>query len=117
MLSVMKAMQEERSFQVSVRLIRSEYQLIENLVKEGIYRSNADFVREAVREKLRAAKIIGIGDVSPSQAEQMILGYLKKNPGSHYASKIAEELGLEYSATFQTIRKLINSGQIKKAKV
>ena len=117
MISALKAVQKERTFQVSVRLTSVEYQIIEKLVKEGIYRSGADFVREAVREKLRAAESIGIRDVSPARAEQMILHYLQENPSSHYASDIAEELGLEYSATFQTIEKLVNSGRIKKAKV
>jgi len=117
MVSALKAAQKKQSFQVSVRLTRSEYHLIERLVEEGVYRSGADFVREAVREKLRAAEPIGIRDASPAEAEQMILDYLKKNPGPHYASEIAEELGLEYSVTFQTIGGLIKSGQIKKPKV
>lgn len=54
--------------------------------------------------------------IEPQDAERMIEEYLKAHPGPNYASEIAEALGLDFDVTFKAIEKLLNEGQIKKAK-
>lgn len=60
---------------------------------------------------------ISVKDVSAQEAKRMILAYLKRNPGSHFASKIADELGIDYAVTFKTVNLLLESGKIRRSKV
>jgi len=38
----------ERAYQIAVRLTKTEYERIEDMIRAGIFRSAADFAREAV---------------------------------------------------------------------
>ena len=65
---------------------------------------------------MRKAELISIRDTSRSHAEKLIDGYLTKHPGSHFASEIAEELGLDLRTTLEAIKRMIDSGKIHKPK-
>ncbi|MGD6806724.1 MAG: ribbon-helix-helix domain-containing protein [Candidatus Bathyarchaeia archaeon] len=114
-------MQEQKTtdsegLQAAVRLSKSDYHRIQKLVDAGLYRSFADFLREAVRDKLGSMEVISVKDVTEQEAERMIEKYLKTHPGPNFASEVADALGLEYDITFKTIHKLLEEGRIKKAK-
>ena len=109
-------LQERETFQVAVRVSKAEYAKIQQLVQAGLYRSSADFLREAVRDKLESMEIISVRDVDSHKAEKMIEDYLIKHPGPSFASEIADALGLEYGVTFKTIHKLLEEGRVRKAK-
>jgi len=79
-----------------------------------IYRSSADFLREAVRDKLRTMEVISLRGVDLETAEKMIIEYLKKNPGSSFVSEIADALGIEYTIAFKAAHNLIEKGVIRK---
>jgi Arc/MetJ-type ribon-helix-helix transcriptional regulator len=110
-------LQERGAFQVAVRLSKTDYVKIQQLVEAGLYRSSADFLREAVRDKLGSMEVVCVQHVDSHEAERMIEDYLAKHPGPNFASEIADELGLEYSVTFKTIHKLLEEGRIRRAKV
>ena len=105
----------EQAYQIAVRLTQSEYGRIEEMIAAGIFRSAADFAREAVRDKLREAEPIAVRDSSRSRAEKLIDGYLTKHPGSHFASEIAEAIGLDFRTTLEAIKRMIDSGRVHKA--
>jgi Arc/MetJ-type ribon-helix-helix transcriptional regulator len=107
---------EEGGLQAAVRLSRSDHAKIQQLVEAGLYRSFADFLREAVRDKLGCMEVVSVKKVEPKEAECMITDYLKAHPGQNFASEIADALGLEFDVTFKTISKLLAEGRIKKAK-
>jgi Arc/MetJ-type ribon-helix-helix transcriptional regulator len=107
---------ERGTFQVAARLSKTDYVKIQQLVEAGLYRSSADFLREAVRDKLESMEVVSVQDVDSRKAERTIEDYLIKHPGSSFASEIADALGLEYSVTFKTIQKLLEEGRIKKVK-
>ena len=65
---------------------------------------------------MREAEPISIRDTSRSHAEKLIDGYLTKHPGPHFASEIAEALGLEFRTTLDAIKRMIDSGRIHKAR-
>lgn len=102
--------------QAAVRLSKSDYLKVQQLVDAGLYRSFADFLREAVRDKLGSMEIVSFKKVGANEAEHMIENYLKEHPGSNFASEIADALGLDFDITFKTINKLLEEGCIKKAK-
>jgi Arc/MetJ-type ribon-helix-helix transcriptional regulator len=89
---------------------------MQQLVKAGLYRSSADFLREAVRDKLGSMEVVSVQDVDLRKAERMIEDHLIKHPGPSFASEIADTLGLEYGVTFEIIHKLLEEGRIRKAK-
>lgn len=107
---------ESEGLQAAVRLSKADYAKVQQLVEGGLYRSFADFLREAVRDKLGSMEIISVRKAETQLAESMIENYLKKHPGPSFASQIADELGLEFDVTFKTIHKLLDEGRIKKAK-
>jgi Arc/MetJ-type ribon-helix-helix transcriptional regulator len=102
--------------QVAVRLSKSDYLKVQRLVDAGLYRSFADFMREAARDRLASMEIVSVQNVKAEEAERMIEEYLTQHPGPSFASEIADALGLEFDITFKTISKLIEEGRIKKAK-
>ena len=107
---------EHGTSQVAVRLSKADYVRIRQLIQAGLYRNSADFLREAVRDKLGSMEIISVQKVDTAKAERMIEDYLKGHSGPSFASEIADALGLEYSLTFKTIHKLLEKGRIKRAK-
>lgn len=107
---------ESDGLQAAARLSRSDYAKVQQLVDAGLYRSFADFLREAVRDKLASMEIVSVKSVGAHEAEDMIKDYLMEHPGPNFASEIADALGLDFGVTFKAINKLLEEGQIKKAK-
>ncbi len=101
---------------MAVRLSRTDYARIQELVEAGLYRSSADFLREAVREKLRSMEVVGVQNIDLEKAEEMIEEYLERHPGPSFASDIADALGLDYGVAFKAVYRLLEEGRIKKAK-
>ncbi len=106
----------QKGFKRAARLSKSDYAKVQQLVDAGLYRSFADFLREAVRDKLASMEIVSVKDVTPQEAERMIEEYLKTHAGSNFASEIADALGLDFSITFKTVTKLLEEGRIKRTK-
>ena len=117
MVPFLSMVQKEKSRQIAVRLTPIEYDRIMKMIGIGMYRSSADFARESIRDKIKTLEVIGVKDVSVQEATRMILAYLKKNPGSHFTSEMADELGIDYGLAFKTVKQLLESGKIKKSKV
>jgi Arc/MetJ-type ribon-helix-helix transcriptional regulator len=55
---------------VGAKLTRNEIDQINDLVKAGLYLNPSDFIREAVREKLAAIKVIECRDVDYETAKK-----------------------------------------------
>ena len=108
---------ESEGLQAAVRLSKADYAKVQQLVEGGLYRSFADFLREAVRDKLGSMEIISLRKVETEDAERMIENYLKEHPGHSFASEIADALGLEFDVTFKTIHKLLRRRTHKEGKV
>lgn len=107
---------DSEGLQAAVRLSKSDYRRIQQIVDAGLYRSFADFLREAVRDKLGTMEVVSVKEVTPQEAQRMIEEYLRQHPGPNFASEVADALGLEYDITFKTIHKLLEEGRVKKAK-
>jgi Arc/MetJ-type ribon-helix-helix transcriptional regulator len=106
----------EQEYQIAVRLTRTEHQRIQEMVRAGLFRSAADFAREAIRDKLREAEPVSMRSVSSKRMEKLIDRYLTHNPGPHFASEISEALGLDVRSTLETLRRMIEDGKIKESR-
>lgn len=116
-MSKAQEVMEKDAYQVAVRLSRADYTRIEALVNAGLYRSSADFLREAVRDKLREVEVISLRDVSLEEAERLIGEYLDEHPGASFTSEIADALGLEYGLTFRAVRRMLQKGVVRGARL
>ena len=112
----MARMEQEQAYQIAVRLTRVEHERIQEMIRAGLFRSAADFAREAVRDKLREAEPVGVRQLSRRETERVIDGYLTKHPGPHFASEIAEALGLDFRSTLDAVKRMIESGRIRRSR-
>jgi len=108
--------EREQAYQIAVRLTKVEHERIQEMIRAGLFRSAADFAREAVRDKLREAEPLSVRTISSKDIEALIDSYLAKHPGPHFASEIAEALGLDFRSTLETVRRMIEKRKIKRSR-
>ena len=89
-----------------------ELEQIKQLVSSGVYLDTSDIVRDAIRDKLAAIKIIKYRDVDYNTAKKEIMGYFEKR-GEAYPSEIEEDLELDYKLICQIIDELKREGRLK----
>lgn len=101
---------------VPVRLPAELASKLDNAVSKLHYTSRNEFIREAIEQHVNdrlEGKMIEVRDVSVKDATRMIDRYLAKNPGAHYVSELAEELGLELDVAFKAAETLQAKGMVK----
>ncbi len=105
---------EEKNTQskaVGTKLTPREYEEIENLIDAGVYLSFSDFLRDAIRDKLKAIKVIKIRDIDYDTAKKEILGYYK-NYAEAYDYDVADDLELDYEFVCQVLEELEREGRL-----
>ncbi len=70
-----------------------------------MYISISDFVREAIRDKLRAVKVVKVRDITYDEAKQEVLGYYRSYKGA-YPHEVAEDLALDYDLVWEITEEL-----------
>lgn len=103
--------QDPRPKAVGTKLTPRESEEINNLIQAGIYLSVSDFIREAVRDKLKAIKVIKIRDINYDEAKKEILGYYK-NYSEAYDFEVADDLELDYELVCQITDELEVEGRL-----
>ena len=101
---------------VPVRIRGELARKLDRAVKTLRYSSRSELIREAIEQHLGNTlenKMIEVRDVSVDEATRLIDGYLSKNPGAHYVSELAEELGLELDVAFRAAKRLTDQGLVK----
>ena len=96
---------------VGTKLSSRENEEIETLIENGIYLSASDFIREAVRDKLKAIKIIKVRGVDYNTAKKEVLGYYKKYSEA-YDYEVADDLELDYELVCQIVDELEAEGRL-----
>ena len=97
---------------IGIRLTDKQDKAIEQLIKQGFYISTGEFIRDAVREKLGAIRILNIRKVTRQRARNDILDYLR-NHKETYASEIAIDLGLDIDLVFSILDELKREGRVE----
>ena len=81
----------------------------------GAYSNEAEFVREAIREKLQKVALVEVKDIPQPELQKQIIGYTKEK-GKAYPSDIAAGLGVPYFSVTEVINKLVEEGILEQAK-
>jgi Arc/MetJ-type ribon-helix-helix transcriptional regulator len=100
---------------VVAKLTQNEIAQINKLVKAGFYLNPSDFIRESVREKLAAIKVIECRDVDYKTAKKEVAGYFQMK-GEAYASDASTDLQLDYELVCQIMEDLEKQGKMKTSK-
>jgi len=80
----------------------------------GAYASEAEFVRDAVREKLQEVAVSEVRDVSEEELERLVVEYIEKR-GSAYPSDVAADLRIPYFGVVDSIKRLVEKGILEPA--
>lgn len=97
---------------VGAKVTQREYEEISELVDAGAFSSASDFVREAIRDKLKGIEVIEIRDVDYETAKKEILDYYQKYKEADL-SEVSEKLRLDLQLVFQITNDLIEEGRLK----
>jgi len=99
--------------EVKARIAKPEYELIEKLIKSGLYRSEEDFIKEAVESHIsRKASLLDV----PQETLKVVHNFYLKNPGSHYYSEVSDALGIDIGIVINTIEILRRENLLEEAK-
>ena len=97
---------------IGAKLTRNEINQINKLVEAGLYLNPSDFIREAVREKLAAIKVIECRDVDYETAKKEVAGYFQMK-GEAYASDASTDLQLDYEMVCKIMDDLELEGKME----
>ncbi len=102
----------ETTKHIGTKLPAEDLNKINRLVEAGIYISNSDFLREAIRDKLKTIEVINEREISQDEAKEEIYNYCKENETT-YLSEIANNLELPLIQVNEILLELIAEGIIK----
>ena len=97
---------------VGAKLTQNEIAQINKLVEAGFYLNPSDFIRDAVREKLAAIKVIEYRDVDYQTAKKEVAGYFQMK-GEAYASDVSTDLQLDYGLICKIMDDLEKEGKME----
>lgn len=101
----------EKPKTIGTKLTHHEFEEINKLIEAGIYLSVSDFLREAVREKIKAIKVIKVRDVDYDTAKKEVLGYYRSYSEA-YDYQVADDLELDYELVCQIVDELESEGRL-----
>ena len=97
---------------VGAKLTPNEISQINKLVEAGLYLNPSDFIRDAVREKLAAIKVIQYRDLDYETAKKEVAGYFQMK-GEAYASDASTDLELDYELVCKIMDDLEKEGKME----
>jgi Arc/MetJ-type ribon-helix-helix transcriptional regulator len=81
------------------------------LIDAGVYLNASGFVREAIREKMAAIKVIKCRDIDYDTAKKEIMGYFQRN-NEAYPDEISQDLELDFDLVRRITAKLKKEGRL-----
>ncbi|MDR2829824.1 MAG: ribbon-helix-helix domain-containing protein [Methanobrevibacter sp.] len=97
---------------VGTKLTPLEHQEINELVNAGMFLSSSDFIREAIRDKLKSIKVIKVRDMDYETVKKEVLGYYQ-NYKEAYVSEVVENLELDLEVVVRVVNELEREGRLK----
>jgi Arc/MetJ-type ribon-helix-helix transcriptional regulator len=97
---------------ISTKITVRENKEINEIIEAGMFLNSSDFVREAIRDKLKSIKVIKERDIDYDTAKKEILGYYK-NYDEAYISEVSEDLKLDLNLVIKVTEELKKEGRLK----
>ncbi|GEM_PF-6540574 len=97
----------------SVAIPLGLWERISEVVKRtGLYNNEAEFIREAVREKLEEIEVVEPVDLSDEEIYERVLSFISERERT-YPSDICIELGIPYFKVLEVLEKLVEKGIVE----
>lgn len=109
MITKTKSIQNKSNKTIGTKVTEKEYNKINELISEGLYLNRADFVREAIRDKLKSLNEITLRNIPRQQQKTEIIAYLKEK-GVADALEVSEALLLDIFDVNNIMIELKNEG-------
>lgn len=109
MITKTKTIPSRSNKTIGTKVTEKEYNKINELISEGLYLNSADFVREAIRDKLKSLNEITLRDIPKQQQKNEIIAYLKEK-GVADALEVSEALLLDIFDVNNIMIELKNEG-------
>jgi len=103
---------QNKNKSVATKLTPLEQEEINKIVNAGFYLNTSDFIRQAIRDKIKEYKIINIRNIPKKQAKEEIKEYYKTNKKA-YVSEVAEDLELELDLVFEITNELEKENELE----
>jgi Arc/MetJ-type ribon-helix-helix transcriptional regulator len=103
---------ESQGCVIGSKITRSELTQIQDLIDAGVYLNASDFVREAIRDKLAAIKVIKCRDVDYETAKKEIIGYFQRKQEA-YPDEISQDLELDFDLVRRITAELKKEGRLE----
>jgi Arc/MetJ-type ribon-helix-helix transcriptional regulator len=97
---------------IRAKITQSELAQIQDLIDAGVYLNASDFVREAIRNKLAAIKVIKCRDVDYETAKKEIIGYFQRKHEA-YPDEISQDLELDFDLVRRITSELKKEGRLE----
>lgn len=97
---------------VGAKLTPNEIGQINKLVEAGLYLNPSDFIRDAVREKLAAIKVIQYRDLDYEAAKKEVVGYFQMK-SEVYAFDASTDLEQDYDLMCKIMDDLEKEGKME----
>jgi len=110
--SVIKPDDQLQPRAVGTKVTPKEIKEIEALIEAGVYLSVSDFIRDCVRDKLKAIKVVKIRDVDYDTAKKEVLGYYRSYSEA-YDYEVADDLELDYELVCKITDELEVEGRLE----
>jgi len=94
-----------------VRLAEMERERVKQLIELGYYLNAADFLRDAVRSKLKDFEFVVPKKMSMKNIKVKILKVIKQKPNI-YADEVAASLGMDIETVIKAIDELIKEKKV-----
>ena len=78
----------------------------------GMYSNEAEFVREAIRNRLGQVSIVKTSSVAEGKVEEEVVRYITEK-GKAYPSDITADLGIPYFVVVEVIGKLVKEDRLE----
>jgi len=111
-MSIVNHKEIKQAKTVGTKLTPREYEEVADLINNGLYLSVSDFLRESIRDKLKATKVIKLRNINYENAKKEILGYYR-NYDEAYLSEVSENLELDLELVIQITEELEQEGRLK----
>ncbi len=94
-----------------VRLAEMERGRVKQLVEMGYYLNSADFLRDAVRSRLKDFEFVALKKMPMTKVKAEVLRAIKQKPDI-YADEVAAAIGIDIETVIAAINELIKEKKV-----
>jgi Arc/MetJ-type ribon-helix-helix transcriptional regulator len=109
-----KTISSPATVSIGAKITPAQARQIRELIEEGTFINESDFVRDAIRHRLTEIKVIKCRDIDYDTAKKEVAGYFKCR-GEAFPDEAAEDLELDFDLVMRIAEELRKDGTLEEA--